>query len=238
RLASVGQLAAGIAHEVRNPLASISGAVQLLSGGEKVSPDERALLEIVQRETDRLERLIASFLSYARPTSRGHRPVGVRELILVTLRMFENDPALGTGITCRVEELEEELWVTGDADQLKQVLWNLLTNAAQAMAGRWGTIRVGAQRRPSAEEQGKSWIEVWVEDEGHGMSEELQAHIFDPFFTTRSTGTGLGLATVHRIVEEHGGVIEVRSSEGQGTRMAFLLKEARPQPLAASVAQS
>ena len=234
RLASMGQLAAGIAHEVRNPLASISGAVQLLSCARNATADERALLEIVLRETDRLERLIASFLGYARPASRGRQTVGLRELILVTLKMFEQDPQLERSLVCQAEGLDEELWVEGDADQLKQVLWNLLTNAAQAMAGRQGTIRLAALRRESAEEKGVRWVEVSVTDEGEGMSREVQARIFDPFFTTRPKGTGLGLATVHRIIEEHGGLVEVQSEPGRGTRLSFLLREAKAPQIGAA----
>jgi len=228
RLASLGELAAGMAHEVRNPLASISGSVQLLSGGERVTAQDRALLEIIQREADRLERLIASFLGFARPSSRGNQLLGLAELIDITLQMFGNDPSLRGGFNL-VREPSPELWVRGDPDRLKQVLWNLLANAAQAMIGRQGEIRVGLRQVPG--EAAEGWAELRVSDEGEGIPEELQARVFDPFFTTRVRGTGLGLATVARIVDEHGGQLRLVSRPGAGTTVTVLLPAAsRPTP--------
>jgi len=229
RLAAVGELAAGIAHELRNPLASMSGAAQLLSAGSTLGEEDRILLDIVRKETERLERLINDFLSYARPPTGQRGPVRLRELAELTQRAFLADPSLVPGTQCELD-LPDDLWVAGDADQLRQVIWNLLANAGQALPPGEGRIVLSARRRPRQAPAGRAWVEIAVQDNGCGMSAEVRGRMFDPFFTTRPRGTGLGLAIVHRIVEEHQGILDVQSEPGRGTRVAFTLAEARPSP--------
>ena len=226
RLAVVGELAAGIAHELRNPLASISGAVQLLSQGDGLEPEDRTLMDIVRQESERLERLITDFLLYARPSRRLQEPVCLSELVHMLQQVFHKGASMATGTRCVVRSAGEH-WVTGDSDQIQQVLWNLLSNAAQAVeSAEDKTISLGLRALAAAAGDPHDWVELTVADRGPGIPEEVQARIFDPFFTTRSRGTGLGLAIVHRIVEEHGGTLAVQSAPGQGTQFTVLLPAA------------
>jgi two-component system, NtrC family, sensor histidine kinase PilS len=213
RLAAVGVLAAGLAHEIRNPLASMSGSVELLRAELPTGADEARLMDIVLRETDRLDRLITDFLSFARPAPPRFGEVSFSRLMREALEVFENDPA-ATG--CEVEaEIDEDTTAWGDEGQLRRALLNLLLNAAQAMEG-GGRIRVGLSRSDAQ-------LRLHVEDEGPGISEGDLDRIFDPFYTTRERGSGLGLALVHRTVESHGGHIEVKSSAGAGSRFTLVL---------------
>lgn len=224
RLAAVGELSASIAHEIRNPLAAIAGAIQVLQrdAGDSGEESSARLMEIVLRETDRLDALIAGFLRYARPGPVKLEPVMVRravaELRELLATALPEDVRLETAVP-------EGLVVEADRDQLRQVLWNLCLNACQAMpAG--GVIRIAASERGDAQESGpmsrnaggeESWVEICVRDAGIGILPEALDHIFDPFFTTKVEGSGLGLAIVHRIIEEHGGSIRVESGENSGT---------------------
>lgn len=226
RLAVVGELAAGIAHELRNPLASISGAVQLLSRGDGLDPEDRTLMDIVRQESERLERLITDFLLYARPSLRAQSPVCLSELVRMTQMVFDQDTSTASGTHC-VVDCADDHWVSGDSDQLQQVLWNLLTNAAHAVEAcedRAITVRVRSVAAAAADSH--DWVELTVQDRGPGIPDHLQGRIFDPFFTTRPRGTGLGLAIVHRIVEEHGGTLALASAPDRGTRVAVLLPAA------------
>jgi two-component system sensor histidine kinase PilS (NtrC family) len=207
RLAAVGKLAAGLAHELRNPLASISGSVELLAASASAQPDDARLLDIVLREADRLSSLVSDFLAFARPAQPQPGPVNLPSLVREVLHVFESDPHVSE--LTRAEDLRPAV-AHADASQLKQVLWNLLLNAAQATpAG--GTLRVTT----GPGEPG--WVQVAVADDGSGIAAEDMQRIFDPFFTTKPDGTGLGLATVHRIVDAHRGRLEVESHPGAGS---------------------
>ncbi len=236
RLAAVGQLSASIAHEIRNPLASISGSIQVLRDRFRApgaGDDPAPLMDIVVRETDRLNRLITDFLHYARPGPRNLEPVRVARAVEEVLEMFE--AARPPGLALEVE-VEEELAVWADAAQLQQVLWNLVLNASEAM-GEDGLLRIRAAAtgegpppqelagagRNEAQERKKRWVEVSVEDRGEGIPPETLERVFDPFFTTKKQGSGLGLATVHRIVEDHGGSVRVESRVGEGTAVRVRL---------------
>jgi two-component system sensor histidine kinase PilS (NtrC family) len=224
RLAAVGELSASMAHEIRNPLAAISGAIQMLQregvkgrGGDQ----SQRLMDIVLRETDRLNRLLTEFLEYARPGPLHREPLRVEEAVAEVLAIF--DARANDAIAVSVA-IEPGLELRADPGQLRQLLWNLLLNAAQAMP-EGGTIGLeAASRAPQACPGGdrndggeRGWIELDVRDGGVGIPADVQERIFDPFFTTKPGGTGLGLATVHRIVEEHGGSIRVQSAAGKGT---------------------
>ncbi len=222
RLAAVGELAARIAHEIRNPLASISGSVQLIAQGNGVPVADRRLLEIVVRETDRLNSLISDFLVYARPVSIMHEAIRPKDLYVQLKALLSVDPRFA--IINLVFESDDQISIYADSYQLEQVYWNLLVNAAEAMPG-GGTITVTAT---PVHLQGKiidrkDFIRIDVSDTGHGMQETEIRHLFEPFFTTKPGGTGLGLATVYRIIEAHGGRIFVDSKPGIGTTFSILL---------------
>jgi len=221
RLATVGQLAAGVAHEIRNPLASISGSVELLAQTPRVNDDEKALMAIVVREIERLDQLINELLEYANPRPRTLVSFDLVGLLDEVVQVMRQDRSRGD---VRIETAlpGEPVTLTADPAQLRQVVWNLCRNAAEAAAtgaGGGGTVRV----RASADDDS---VTVEVEDDGQGIAPELVARIFDPFFTTKKRGTGLGLATSHAIVIEHGGTIDVRSDSGRGTRFIVRLPRA------------
>lgn len=214
RLAAVGVLAAGLAHEIRNPLSSMSGSIELLkselpSGGR----DER-LMDIVVRETERLDGLIDDFLGFARPAPPRKELVSFERLVGEAAELFRNDPAAAS---CKLEiSVDEGVTGFGDEGQLRRALLNLLINAAQAREGDGGSISVEAR----AVDRG---IALSVSDDGSGIPGEDIPRIFDPFYTTRERGTGLGLALVHRTVEAHDGRVEVESEVGEGTRFTIEL---------------
>jgi two-component system sensor histidine kinase PilS (NtrC family) len=218
RLAAVGKLAAGLAHEIRNPLASMCGSIELLGHAPGLANKDRRLMEIVLREAERLEALVRDFLAFARPQEPQLTAVDVAAQLEEALVIFRGELAnrgltLGTGI-------EPAVLVRADPAQLKQVMWNLLSNAADATAA-GGRVSVRLFR------QGKRAV-LEVEDTGAGISDDDLPHIFDPFFTTKEKGTGLGLALVHRIIERHAGRIEVRSNVGSGTTFRIELAALAP----------
>ncbi len=223
RLAAVGELSASMAHEIRNPLAAISGSIQMLQGEGGRRPEQsQRLMEIVLRETDRLNRLLTEFLEYARPGPLRRESLLVEEVVAEVLAIYEGSRSDGPAVDVSIEP---GLQLGADPGLLRQLLWNLLLNAAQAMpqGGRIG-IEAHASQTPQEGPGGSrndgleaGWIELGVHDGGPGIPAETLDRIFDPFFTTKPGGTGLGLATVHRIVEEHGGSIRVQSATGKGT---------------------
>lgn len=241
RLAAAGQLAADIAHEVRNPLAAISGSVEMLRSGlgeGKGDAERGRLMEIVLREIDRLDALITDFLQYARPAPPKAEPVDLAAAAEEVAAVFEARGRPGVRLE---REVAEGLHVLADAAQVRQVLWNLVLNAADAMP-EGGRVRIAARRleraqgaapegRNGAEEQEEApAVAVEVCDEGAGIPAEVLERIFDPFFTTKRDGTGLGLATVHRIVEGHGGSLRVESRVGEGTCFRMQLASAEELP--------
>jgi two-component system sensor histidine kinase PilS (NtrC family) len=222
RLAGVGQLAADIAHEVRNPLAAISGCIEMLRHAAAAPSGENArLMEIVLREVSRLDGLIGDFLRYARPAPPKLEDVAVRPILEEIAQLAR---AAREGVRIRVDA-PPALRVHADASQLRQVLWNLVRNAQQAV-GDDGEVRLEAAREAApqgAAAAGRNsragdagQVTITVSDNGDGIAPEALERIFDPFFTTKAGGSGLGLATVHRIVESHGGSIEVTSRPGEG----------------------
>jgi two-component system sensor histidine kinase PilS (NtrC family) len=235
RLATVGQLAAGIAHEIRNPLASISGSIELLRQAP-ASDDDRTLMAIVHREIQRLNELVGDLLDYANP--RPSQPVDFDLGVLVreTVQVSRADPALaGVEIAAEVEaaaEAAEPLLVNADPSKLRQVVWNLVRNAADAAAARGKHVRVVARRAAAtgagaAADRGQDQVVITVEDDGPGIEPDRIGRIFDPFYTTKQKGTGLGLATCHSVVAEHGGRIDVESEVGKGTKVVVRLPTGR-----------
>ncbi len=236
RLAALGEMAAGLAHEIRNPLSSIKGAVQYLDP-KALPPAESELMEVLVDEVNRLNNVVTQFLEYARPMRTTFQPANINEVLAKTMKLLQ-----GHELPERVEvrlELEPELpQVSCDADQLKQVFINLTLNAAQAMP-KGGALTV-VTRRPRANE----WhldekepryignqVELRFTDTGGGIPEEVRSRLFIPFYTTKEKGTGLGLAICQRIVKNHGGTIEVESRPGEGTTFILRLPTNTEKPL-------
>jgi two-component system sensor histidine kinase PilS (NtrC family) len=200
RLASVGRFAAGIAHEIRNPLASISGSIEMLKTTPGADADSRQLMDIAVREVDRLNRLITDLLDYARPRSEERRPLDLGEQVAEIACAFAQERREKIRVT---SDLAAGVMVEAATGQLRQVIWNLIRNAAEAMPG-GGTIAL----RLNA---GVTHAVFEVVDDGPGVPRDRIERIFEPFFSTKVGGTGLGLATVARIVADHGGTVTVDS---------------------------
>lgn len=214
RLAAMGQLAAGLAHELRNPLASMTGSIELLGRGAALSADQRRLMDIVLREAGRLNQLVTDFLSFARPAPVMRRETELGVLVDETLAVFANSP--GAERLALTRSGLSSLTISADAAQIRQVLWNLLRNAADAMPD-GGSISVELSRMPNGH------AALSVSDTGPGIAPADLARVFEPFFSTKAQGTGLGLAWVHRIVEAHEGRIDVSSTPGAGTVFTLML---------------
>jgi two-component system sensor histidine kinase PilS (NtrC family) len=213
RMSVLGQMAGSIAHEIRNPLASISGSLQLLGRSNMRSDDPNAadLIQIVVRESDRLSRTIEDFLEYAKPGPFEPEDTDLLALVNDTFTLLRNSPELRTDHTLSVVADRGSFHVMVDPAQVKQVFWNLTRNAIQSMPG-GGALEVSLRHT----ERG---LEVTFEDGGKGMSPEEIETFFQPsVVTSRTQGTGLGLAVVYRILDRHGVRIEVDSEVGKGTR--------------------
>ena len=220
QLAVVGSLAAGIAHEIRNPLASLSGSIQVLQGELDLKGDDKHLMDIVVRETDRLNTIISEFLEYARPQTAHAEKIPLLPVLDETVTLLKNSRDFREGITIRAQ-VDPQVVIIGDAQRMRQVFWNLLINACQAMPD-GGEITVSAMPMSRSDDD-SGWCEIVIKDTGHGIGQEHLDKIFDPFFTTKTGGTGLGLAIVERIIEDHGGIIDVESETGRGTKFRIRL---------------
>lgn len=215
RLAAVGEVAAGLAHEIRNPLMAIKGFAELLD--EEITQEEKSeYVEIIVRETDRLNHLIEELLCLARPSESVLEPISVKEVLFNTLRLLETK-TLRNHIEL-VREIDDDLpLVFVEGERLKQVFVNLLINAIQAITDR-GQIRITTWHDSKAD-----LVVVQFTDTGRGISPENLSKLFDPFFTTKANGTGLGLSVAHRLVHNWGGKISVESIEGQGSTFTVSL---------------
>lgn len=223
RLAAIGELSARIAHEIRNPLASISGSVQLIAEDGAVPEKDRKLLEIMLRETNRLEHLLKDFLLYARPMPPQKSWFHLEMLFNETIEIVKCDERFAD---IKIDNRSSpNIRIFADYDQFKQVFWNLLLNAAESMSN-GGIITIESswyEQEQSGEKQPERTLEITVSDEGSGISMENQQLMFEPFFTTKSGGSGLGLAMVYRIIDAHKGAISVESIQGKGTRFIITL---------------
>lgn len=216
RLVGVGRLAASMAHEIRNPLASLTGSLQLIAEDSRDESETR-LLEIALREAQRLNRLVEEFLSMSRSRRIEPRPTDLRAMVDEVAAAFSSDARFRGAV--RVLGYGPPAVAEVDPDRVRQVLWNLVLNGAQAMP-RGGDIRLTVEQRAEYE-HGPEGVEIRVTDDGIGISDADRTCIFDPFFTTRSGGSGLGLAVVEQVVSAHGGRIAVRAPAEGGT--AFVL---------------
>jgi two-component system sensor histidine kinase PilS (NtrC family) len=217
RLAAVGEMAAGIAHEIRNPLASISGSMQILRNELDLNGEQTQLMDIVLRESERLNQTISSFLAYARPQRFGITRLDLRPVLQDAALLLRNSAEVGGAHVVEVDVPDEPVWCEADEGQVRQVIWNLATNGLRAMPD-GGRLRLGARRNDG----GASGILV-VQDEGVGIPEAELDAIFQPFHGAFDKGTGLGMAIVHRIVNDYGGEIQVTSTTGAGTTVEVRL---------------
>jgi two-component system sensor histidine kinase PilS (NtrC family) len=219
RLAGIGRLAANIAHEIRNPLASISGSVEVLKRLPGADAETCNLVDIAVREVDRVNALISNLLDYARPRTEDRQRLDLAEMVAEIAKIFE--------LERRAKEVRLQLhaptsvWVEAASGQMQQVLWNLLRNAAEAMP-EGGTIYLSTAQRNATPPEAI----LMVRDTGIGIAREDLEHIFEPFFSRKAGGTGLGLATTARIVEDHQGTIDVLSHPGKGTTFTIHLPAA------------
>lgn len=216
RLSAIGQLAAGLAHEIRNPLASIDGAAELLEAAGDRPELRTETVNIIRKECSRLNRLLTGLLDFARPRPPEWREVDLCHVLAVVIDLVSH--SAGKGIRFHKESPQSVLPIAGDEEQLTQVILNLTLNAAQAMP-EGGDVWLSARQQ----DQG---VLVQVKDQGCGIPDANLDKIFDPFFTTKDMGTGLGLSVVHQIVTHHGGAVSVSRNPGRGMTFSLFF----PQP--------
>ena len=220
RLASIGRLAAGVAHEIRNPLSSIKGFATYFKERYREVPEDQKTAEVMIQEVERLNRVVGQLLEFARPMSIEEKPTSLQTLIQHSVKLIEGD--LNKKQISIVTDMSPEIGkMMIDPDRFKQVLLNLYLNAIGAM-GEEGRLSVTLRR----DKDGGN-IQIVVSDTGAGIKEADLSHIFDPYFTSKSSGTGLGLAIVLKIIESHGGEIGVESHSGEGTTVTITLPYSR-----------
>lgn len=217
KMAVIGEMAAGLAHEIKNPLASLTGSIQLLREDLSDNTDHNKLMQIVLREADRLSSLVNDFLLFARPPMGKREPIELKGALMETMELFEKDSSSLGSITIN-KTLIPNVWIEMDMVHLRQVLWNLLLNAAESINGRG---RIDIRMIPFK----NRYIGVQISDNGCGIPDNIVQSIFDPFFTTKPNGTGLGLSIVHRIVESHNSMLEVESEKDMGTTFTLRFKQ-------------
>jgi two-component system sensor histidine kinase PilS (NtrC family) len=225
RLAAVGEMAAGIAHEIRNPLASMSGSMQVLRAELSLDGEQAELMDIVLKESERLNKTIRSFLAYARPSRPTMSRADLAQIVSDTARLLQNGEDVRPGHRVEIDVPPGPVWYETDENQVRQILWNLATNGLRAMP-EGGRLLLAVRQRESG-----GGIDIEVRDQGCGMAPADLERAFQPFHSTFEGGTGLGLATVHRIVSDLRGTIHVSSALGEGTTMSVRL----PHQTAASV---
>lgn len=221
--AKIGEMSAGMAHEIRNPLGGMTGALQMLRKEPTLDEENARLMDIATREATRLNAIVTEFLRYSRPPDLNLKECDLRELVNDTVVLIKHDGQLQDAQDVVLRHDEEIPLIQVDPDKMKQVFWNLATNALQAMpSGGHVTISTACRRVMSGKRNGDV-VEVAVQDTGVGIKKEDMNKIFFPFFTTKQDGSGLGLATAQRIVDQHGGWIKVESQEGKGARFTVCL---------------
>lgn len=221
--AKIGEMSAGMAHEIRNPLGGLAGALQMLRQDPTIDEENARLMDIATREAARLNTIVTEFLRYSRPPDLNLKECDLRELVNETVELIKHDGQVQAAHEVIVRHDTSVSLIQADPDKIKQVFWNLATNALQAMpSGGRLTIATACRRVASGRRSGEI-VEVVFQDTGAGIRREDLNKIFFPFFTTKKEGSGLGLATAQRIVDQHGGWIRVESEEGKGARFAVCL---------------
>jgi len=227
RLAAVGEMAAGIAHEIRNPLASMSGSIQVLRQELSLSEEQAQLMDIVLRESERLNETIKSFLAYARPQRVALTRLDIRRVVLDAATLLRNSAEVRDDHVVAVELPPEPVWFEADENHIRQILWNLATNGLRAMPS-GGRLLISAKNgRASGQDQ----LAISVSDEGCGIPPAELDGLFQPFRSSFDKGTGLGLAIVHRIVTDYNGAIQVSSTVGTGTTLRITLPTRSAEPV-------
>lgn len=234
RLAAVGEMAAGMAHEIRNPLASMSGSIQVLRQELPLSEEQAQLMDIVLRESERLNDTIRSFLAYARPQAYAVTRLDVGKVVQDAARLLRNSPEARDVHVVDVQVPPEPVWYDADENQVRQIVWNVATNGLRAMP-KGGRLLLSVETDAGGAEKAEHVVVLSVQDEGRGIPTEELDNLFQPFHSSFEGGTGLGLAIVHRIVSDYGGVIKVSSAVGVGTTVRVRLP-VRSAPLAAAAA--
>jgi len=217
KMAAIGEMAAGLAHEIKNPLASLTSSIQLLRDDIRYDADHDRLMQIILREADRLSSLVTNFLLYARPPAGKTEAIELDKILIDTTELFEKD-ANHDGRISTNKYIQPNIWIAMDPVHLRQILWNLLINASEAIEGE-GVIHI--EMHASKNKQAV----IKITDNGRGMSQEDLKHIFDPFFTTKPSGTGLGLSIVHRILEAYDSLLDVQSEIDKGTTFLLQFKQ-------------
>jgi two-component system, NtrC family, sensor histidine kinase PilS len=220
RLAAVGEMAAGIAHEIRNPLASMSGSIQLLREELPLNEEQAQLMDIVLRESERLNHTIGSFLAYARPQRTAVSRLDLRVVIEDAAALLRNSADVRDTHRVDVDVPARPVWYEADENQMRQIVWNLATNGLRAMKN-GGRLLLSAHEQDDG--SGRCEAVLCVQDEGCGIPHDEIDAVFQPFRSTFERGTGLGLATVHRIVTDYNGTIQIASTVGVGTTMKVRL---------------
>ncbi len=216
RLAAVGRIGAGLAHEIRNPLGAMRGAIQVLESTTPPDSMQADLMGIILRESDRLNSIITNFLSYARPKAGNFTETDVCEAIRDTMTLLRHSPDMKPEHKLIEEVPNEPVTIMADVTQLKQIFWNLARNALAAMPD-GGSLRISLNKRPNRR------VKIVFADTGTGMTPEQVEQLFEPFANSTTGGTGLGLSIVYQIIRDHSGTINVTSAEGEGTTITVEL---------------
>jgi len=217
KMAAIGEMAAGLAHEIKNPLASLTSSIQLLRDEIRYDADHDRLMQIILREADRLSSLVTNFLLYARPPAGKIEVIELDKILIDIAELFEKDANHDGRITTN-KDIQSNIWIAMDPVHLRQILWNLLINASEAIDGE-GIINIQLQASKNKQ------AVIKIADNGRGISQQDLKHIFDPFFTTKPSGTGLGLSIVHRILEAYDSLLDVQSEINKGTTFLLQFKQ-------------
>ncbi len=230
QLAAVGKFSAGLAHEIRNPLASLSGSIQVLKEIPQLDTDSKRLMEIVLKETERLNSIVTDFLSFSQPRKIKSTVIDLTQLLQDLVVLMKNSNEYDPSIQIKLVAPPDHIIIQSEEDRIKQVVWNLCMNGIQAMRSA-GTLTIELKNvqgyRHRDFETDRKGVLLIVEDQGRGIGPEEMKQIFDPFFTTRDEGVGLGLATVSQIVQRFAGHIGVDSEEDRGTRFEIFIPQER-----------
>jgi two-component system sensor histidine kinase PilS (NtrC family) len=214
RLAAVGRVAAGLAHEIRNPLGAMRGAIQVMQSQTPPGSAQASLMEIILRESDRLNKIITNFLTYARPRVNNFSEIDLREAVSDTFTLLKHSPEIKETHNLEFQVPDSPVNISADPTQLKQIFWNLSRNSIQAMPN-GGTLRLQLKQLP------QNRVQIVFTDTGVGMPPQQVEQLFEPFSNSTTGGTGLGLSIVYQIVRDHNGTINVRSLEGVGTTITI-----------------
>ena len=220
KMAAIGEMAAGLAHEIKNPLASLAGSIQMLREDIKYDPDHDKLMQIILREAKRLTSLVSDFLLFAKPQAGKVEVIDLAKALTETVEFFEKDSNRIKHISIN-KDFIPDIWIEMDPAHLHQILWNLLLNAASAIEDQ-GVIDISM--RPLK----NNIAVIRISDNGCGISKEIINSIFDPFFTTKPRGTGLGLSIVHSILKSYDSRLDVESEVNRGTTFIFKFKSIEP----------